>query len=172
MKTSRAFALALAALVVGFFAARWCIAQPSPQPSSKEPTIDDYIALHQLESFVSYLQDTKQTNTLQRFNDFVNASDASRNYADLGETLAVLQRLREGHTNQAYELLEGQVDVDIVGLVASYREMPPKLREQTSLKVLGYARDYRTKFPFKHRYPNVDEGVADAFKILDDNPAK
>jgi len=41
-----------------------------------------------------------------------------------------------------------------------------------SLKPLEYARDYRVKFPFKHRYPSVDEGVAEALKILNEKPAK
>jgi hypothetical protein len=168
MKTSRAFTLAAAALAVGFFTARWCAAQPSNQPLSKEPTSYDFGALQQLESFITYLQDTKQTNILQRFNDYSNASLASRHYADLGVTLAILQRLRDGCTNQAYQLLEGNLDADIVGFAASYRELPASLRNQTSLKVLGWARDYRTKYPSQHRSKIVDDGVANAFKILDD----
>jgi hypothetical protein len=168
MRTSRAFALAAAALVVGFFAARWCFAQPSDQTPRKEPASYDFGAMKQLESFVSHLQDTKQTNTLKRFNDYSTASLASRHYADLGVTLAILQRLRDERTNQAYELLEGRLSTDIIGFVASYRELPASAREQPGLKVLGQARDYRAKFPSKHRYPNVDEGVADAFKILDE----
>ena len=168
MKTSRAFALAAAALVVGFFAARLCFAQPSGQTPLKEPASYDFGALQKLTSFVTYLEDTKQTNTLQRFNDYTTASLASHHYADLGVTLAILQRLRDGRTNQAYELLEGRLNTDIVGFVASYRELPASVRDQPGLKVLGQARDYRAKYPFKHRYPSVDEGVADAFKILDE----
>jgi hypothetical protein len=167
MKISRAFALAAATLVVGFFAARWCFAQPSGPSTREDATCYDFGAMQQLEAFVSHLQDTKQTNTLQRFNDYTTASLASRNYADLGVTLAILQRLRDGRTNDAYELLEGRLSTDIIGFVASYRELPASAREQPGLKVLGQARDYRAKFPFKHRYSNVDEGVTDAFKILD-----
>jgi hypothetical protein len=163
MKTSRVLALTAIALAAGFLTARWCAAQSQPQ----KPKAYDFGALEQLTSFVSYLQDTKQTNTLQRFNDYSNASLASGHYADLGATLNILQRLRDGRTNQAYELLEGQLDVAIIGFVSSYRELPASAREQPGLKVLQQARDYRAKFPFKHRYPNVDEGVADAFKILD-----
>src|SRR5208282_1336130 len=133
---------------------------------AKEPTSYDFGALQQAGSFVTYLQDTKQTNILQRFNDFMNASVASQKYSDLGVTLAILQRLRDGHTNQAYELLEGRLDTDIIGFVRSYRELPVSARGQPGLNVLGWTRDYRAKFPFKHRYPDVDKGVADAFKIL------
>jgi hypothetical protein len=170
MKKSRAFALAAAALAAGFLVARWCVAQPASQPSHKEPASYDFGALKQLESFVSYLQDTKQTNTLQRFDDYSNASLASQHYADLGVTLAILQRLRDGRTNQAYELLEGRLNTYIVGFVTSYRQLPASVRDQPGLKVLEQARDYRAKFPFKHRYASVDEGVAQAFKILDEKP--
>ncbi len=172
MKTSRTFAFVAAALVIGFFAARWCAAQSARQVSSKEPATYDFGALRQLESFVAHLQATKQTNILQRFNDYSNASVASHHYANLGVTVAILQRLRGGRTNEAYELLEGQVDTDIISFVASYRELPGQLRERTSLKVFGYARDYRAKFPSKHRYPSVDEGVTDAFKILEEKATK
>jgi len=74
MKTSRAFALAAAALVTGFLAAHWFGAQAPQKPASKEPASYDFGALQRLESFVSYLHDTKQTNTLQRFNDYSTAS--------------------------------------------------------------------------------------------------
>src|SRR5262245_6280596 len=170
MRTSRAFSLAAAALVAGFLAARWGVAQPSSQTPRKEPTSYDFGALQKLTSLVTYLRDTKQTNTLQRFNDYTTASLASQHYADLGMTLAILQRLRDGRTNQAYELLEGRLNTDIIGFVASYRELPASARDQPGLKALGQARDYRAKFAFKHRYPNVDEAVADAFKILEEKP--
>ena len=168
MKTSRAFVLAAVALVTGFIVALWCSAQPSSQTPSKEPASYDFGALRQLESFVSYLHDTNQTNTLKRFNDYSTANLASHNYADLGVTLAILQRLRDGRTNQAYELLEGRLNTAIVGFVASYRELPASVRDGPDMKVLQQAKDYRAKFPFKHRYPSVDKGAADAFKILDE----
>jgi hypothetical protein len=172
MKTSRAFVLAAAALVLGFLASRWCAAQSSNQPRTKEPASYDFGALQQLGDFVTYLQDTKQTNTLQRFNDYMNASLASRHYADLGVTLGILQRLRDGRTNAAYELLEGQLDTAVIGFVRSYRELPASAQKQPGLKVLQQASDYRAKFPFKHRYAEVDTAVADAFKVLGEKGAK
>jgi len=103
----------------------------------------------------------------------MNASIASRSYADLAIMIWALQKLRDGHTNDAYEMLEGRVDSEIIRLVASYRQLPGALREQGNLKViLERARDYRRRFPFKHRYQNIDDGVADAFKILDEENTK
>ena len=172
MKTSHAFALAGGALVFGILVARWCPAQTPDAASKKEQPTYEFGALQQLASFVSYLQDTKQTNTLQRFNDYMNASIASRNYAELGVTLGILQRLRDGRTNAAYELLEGQLDTAIIGFVRCYRELSASAQKQPGLKVLQQARDYRAKFRFKHPYADVDTAVADAFKILDEKSAK
>ncbi len=172
MKRTNAFALAGGALVLGILVARWCPAQTADPPVKREQPTYDFGALQQLTSFVSYLQDTKQTNTLQRFNDYMNASVALQNYADLGVNLGILQRLRDGRTNAAFELLEGQLDAAIIGFVRSYRELPASAREQPGLKVLQQARDYRAKSLFKHRYPDVDRAVAEAFKVLDEESAK
>src|SRR5258707_14953285 len=127
MKKSRALTLVVGALVLGFLSVRWCVAQSTRHPLGGEPATDSYIALHQLESFVSYLQDTKQTNTLQRFYDYSNSLIVSEKSADLGVTLAILQRLRDGRTNEAFELLEGRVNTDISSFVGSYRELPASL---------------------------------------------
>ncbi len=172
MKTPRSLAFITEALIIGFLAIRWGAAQPARQLPPDEPKTDYAFGLRELESFVSYLQDTKQTNALRRFNDYSNATIVSQHSADLGVTFAILQRLRDGRTNEAIELLEGRVSTDIIGIVASYRELPASIREKISLKPLEHARDYRTKFPFKHRYPNVDAGLADALKILDERVAK
>ena len=158
------------ALAVGFFAARFSAAESQAQ--GKGFGVDTYVGLHQLESFVAYLQDTKQTNTLQRFFDYSNVTIASQNSADLGVTVGILQRLRDGRTNEALELLEGRLTTDVSGFVASYKELPASLRQKFSLKPVEYARDYRTKFPYKHRYPEMDKGVAEAFTILDQKSAK
>lgn len=173
MKTPHVFALAAAALGIGFLTARWCPAQPpvrlaAVQPPCNEPANYDFGAMQQLTSFIAYLQATGQTNTLQRWHDLTAASLATRHSADMGTTLAILERLRDGRTNQACELLEGQLDADIVCFVASYRELPASAREQPGLKVLNWARDYRARNPFKAQYPFADDGVADAFKILDE----
>jgi hypothetical protein len=168
MKTSRAFVLAAAALIVGFLAARWCPAQTQQQPANQEPETYDFGAMQQLASFETYLQDTKQTNTLVRFNNYINASIACQEYSDMGETVAVLRRLRNGQTDQVYKILEGQLAGHIVGFATSYRELPASLRGQTNLKLLAWARDYRAKYPPQYHSQIMDDGVANAFKILDD----
>ena len=167
MKTSRSFALVSAALVIGFLAARWSFAQPG-QPSSKESATDYYIGFHQLESFVAYLQDTKQTNALQRFYEYSNVTIASRSSADLGVRLHLLYQLRNGRTNEVIRMLEQQTRSDVVGFAASYRELPAALRVKIGLTALREARDYCRKYPVKSEHADVDEILSKAFTLLDE----
>ena len=76
--------------------------------------------------------------------------------------------LREGRTTNAIELLEGRLDTGIIGFAASFKELPKDHQEWLGVRSLSEARWYRDKYPHKHRYPSVDEGVADAFKMLDE----
>src|SRR5262249_34986741 len=105
MKTSRVLGLVATALIVGFMASRWGFAQPAQQPSENKSTTDSFIGVHELESFVTYLQDTKQTNTLKRFNDYLNVTIASQHYAELGGRLRILEHIRNGRTNEAIRML-------------------------------------------------------------------
>src|SRR5689334_20960643 len=103
--------LVTAGMVATFCAARFCAAQSRLQ--AKHSVEDSYVAFHQLEAFVNYLRDTKQTNTLQRFNEYSTVSAASQQSSDLSMTVAILLRLREGRTNQALELLENRLTTDV-----------------------------------------------------------
>ena len=173
MKTSRVFALIVLALSFGFAAARWCAAQTEvPAPSQRPVTGDSSPALDRLNALVSYLESNRQTNALKLFDEYSNASLAQRHSADIGVTLHILMVLREGRTNDAVELLEGRLDTDIFGFAASFRELPEAQREWLGLHSLSEARRYRSKFPHKHRYQNVDDGVAQAFELLDKKSVK
>ena len=101
MKVSRVFTLIAFALVLGFLTARLSIAQPATPPPGNEPATDNF-ALDELLSFTQYLQETRQTNALERFNRYSNASIMLQHSADLGVTLAILQRLRDGRTNEVF----------------------------------------------------------------------
>ena len=171
MKTTPTFVLIALALSTGFVAAWWCAAQISA-PAKKPVTGDSNRALDRLNALVSYLETNKQTNTLRLFYEYSNASIAQQHSADIGVTLHILMALREGRTTNAIELLEGRLDTDIIGFAASYKELPSTQREWLGLHSLWEARWYRTKFPHKHRYQNVGEGVSKALKVLDDKSTK
>lgn len=168
MKKSNILLLITAALVIGFAASHWCFAQTS-HLSKKESTTDNYIAFHQLESFVGYLQDTGQTNTLQRFNEFATASSVSRAPADLGIRIHVLNCLRHGRTNEAIEMLEMQMRSDIVGFASGYRELPASTRNKVGLTAFRVARDYCGKYAVSTRHSDTDDVLKNAFTLLDEN---
>jgi hypothetical protein len=171
MKPTRTFVLIALALSIGFVVAWWCVAQTNA-PAKKAVTGNSNPALDRLSALVSYLETNKQTNALKLFYEYSNASIAQQHSADIGVTLDVLMALREGRTTNAMELLEGRLDTDIIGFAASFRELPGAQREWLGLQSLTEARWYRDKFPHKHRYENVDDGVAEAFELLDKKGVK
>jgi hypothetical protein len=158
-------------LCVGFFAGRWSAARPVDYAVSKRPvTGDNNLVLDQLNELVSYLSESKQTNALKLFNEYSCASIAQGQSADMGVTLHTLMALHEGRTNDAMELLEITLNTEIVGFAASYKEVPEAHRQWIGLHALGEASWYRSKFPLKGRYQNVDDGVARAFELLEKHP--
>ena len=116
---------------------------------------------------MAHLQETGQTNTIQRFNEYCNATIASRNSAELGVTMAILMRLRAGSTAEAVQLLETRLTSDVVGFAASYRELPPSIRDKVGLAPLKDARDYCSKYHVKESTPDLNQVVSNAFKLLD-----
>ena len=155
----------IAVLGLGFV--WWCVAETNT-PAKRPVTGADNPALDRLTALVSYLETNKQTNALNLFNEYSNASLALQHSAEIGRTLHILMALREGRTTNAIELLEGSLDTRIIGFTASFRELPKDQQQWLGAHSLSEARWYRNKYPHKHRYPSVDEGVADAFKILDE----
>lgn len=127
---------------------------------------DYLLGQHQLEEFVSYLKTRKQEETLDRFQAFLHSWLASQQTTDVAVTLAVLQNLRDGHTNAAMERLERRLSSDIVGFTDSYNNLPASLREKVNFGVLRNAREYRAKFPVKPGKSSLDDGASFAFERL------
>lgn len=165
MKTTRTFVLIASVFCIGLIAVWWCSAQSST-PAKKPVTGNSNPALDRLTALVSYLEANKQTNALKLFDEYSSAAIAQQDSADMGVTLHILVALREGRTTNAIELLEGRLDTDIIGFASNFREMPEAQREWLGLHSLSEARWYRDKFPHKHPYQNVDDGVAQAFQLL------
>jgi hypothetical protein len=172
MKRSVAFALFAFALTICFVLSRLSVAQAVDRVRDKEKTADSYYGLHALESFATYLQDTKQTNILQRFNDYENTRITSESSAEMGVLTAILLRLRDGRTNEAMTLLEMRMTSDAITFAVGYRELAPPVRDTVSLVSLNHARDYYFKYGVKDRLPEVDQYVTNAFKLLDEKDAK
>jgi len=171
MKRARTFISAGLVSAIGFLVAWWCVAQ-TDAPAKKPVTGGSSPALDRLTALVSHLETNKQTDALKLFYEFSNASLAQQQSADIGVTLHVLMALREGRTTNAIDLLEGRLATDVIGFAASFRELPEQQQEWLGLRSLSEARCYREKFPHKHRYENVDVGVAQAFQLLDNKTLK
>jgi hypothetical protein len=167
MKSTRIFVLIGFVTVISLAAACWCVAQTSA-PATKPVTGDSNPELDRLTALVSYLETEKQTNALKLFYEYANASLAQQHSADMGVTLHVLMALRDGHTNEAMALLEGRLDVDIVGFATSYMELPNTQQEWLGVRSLSDAKWYRDKFSREDAYGSV----AQAFKLLDKKSRK
>jgi len=169
MKRAHAFTSIGIALGIGLSAAWWCRAQvpvKTTVPQANNPALDRLAAL------VSCLEANHQTTALKLFNDYANASIALEHSADMGVMLHVLQAIREGRTTNAIEVLEGRLDTDIVSFAESYKELPWTQRRWLGLQSLAQARSYRDKFPNKRRSQNADDGVTQAFQLLDKSSGK
>ena len=78
----------------------------------------------------------------------------------VGDSLANLNALRAGDTNQAAELLESQLDTQILALGAILQAMPVARRPAADIQLLARLRDYRVAFPRKTGRSEIDQQVA------------
>jgi hypothetical protein len=122
--------------------------------------------------FVDHLEAAKLTNALALFHRYEAARGAQDCATHIGTEVAILQNLRDGRTNSALELLEGSLNYSLIGLAERYKELGAPQRETYYLKMAQLAREYRAKCPFKSRYPEVDQRVAEAFNTLGQRSAK
>ena len=87
--------------------------------------------------------------------------------ADASTTVSDLRYLRAGDTTNVVELLEIKLDGDLIGLVPFLADPRQFKRDPSYIKTLQRVRDYRAQFPHKSDSPEVDEGAAKAFNLLD-----
>ena len=81
-------------------------------------------------------------------------------HGDASARLATLQALRSGETNQAAELLEGQLDAQVILLGTLLAAQPVAQRPATEFQLLTQIRDYRRTHPRQSAQPATDQTVA------------
>ena len=81
-------------------------------------------------------------------------------FVGVSDRLATLNALRAGDTNQAAELLESQMDVQMMALGAMIQEMPAAQRPAADIQLLARLRDYRAAYPRKTNRPEIDQKIA------------
>ena len=148
MKKSRLFILH-AGLIIGLLALYWSRAQT---PSHPLKVMVNGVEVHTLmldqhNALVGYLETAGQTNALELFRQYRCSYRADLSSSELGETVAILQYLRKGDTNQAIRLLEERLGRNANLLLNSYGGLNPTNRERVNLEPLQQAREYFTMFP-------------------------
>lgn len=162
MKKSRIFIL-LASFILGLLALCWSRAQT---PSHQLKMIVNGVEVHTLMSdqhnaLVGHLQAAGQTNALELLRQYRCAYNADLSSSKLGDTVAALQYLREGRTDEAIQLLERHLNFYASIMCNSYGCLSPTNRARVKLESLEQARDYYAKFP-------PPEGSADLERAMNE----
>ena len=161
MKTSRLLLLLFSGLL-GLLALCWSRAQP---PSQQLKVLDDKGAeVHTLMSdqhnaLVGPLEATGQTNILELLRQYRCAYRADTSSGDLRNTVAALQHLRAGRTDEAMQLLEGHLNLHASLLCAGYGCLNSTNRERVQLEPLAQAQDYLARFPTAKWSADMEKSV-------------
>lgn len=166
MKKLRLFML-LSAFLLGLLALCWSRAQT---PSHPLKVMVNGVEIHTLMSdqhnaLVGYLEAAGQTNALELLRQFRCSYSADLSSSELGDTVAILQDLREGNTNRAIQLLEQHLSRYANLLINSYGCLSPTNRERVKLESLERARDYFAEFPPPTWGPEMDKGVNEILRL-------
>jgi lipid-binding SYLF domain-containing protein len=131
----------------------------SPAPQSD-------VANEQLRLLLSDLSTNNQTSALNHLNAYLSAMTTAMQTADTATTLLVLQRLRQGQSPEAIDLLEARLDGSLIALGASLNAMPRAKRPPQSMELLRQVRSYREKYPRHTENPDIDKQVTQLLDLL------
>ncbi len=126
----------------------------------------------QYNTLQEYLEVAGQTNAIEMFRQYRCAYGADSSSSDLGETLTILNYLREGQEKQAIYNLEQRLNRFAGLLCNSYGGLYSSNREQVNLKSLEQTRDYFAKFP--HPEWGAERGMAmdEVLRLASEKPKK
>jgi hypothetical protein len=152
----------LASFILGLLAVCWSRAQTG---SGRLKILDDKGAeVHTLmgdhyNALVGHLEAAGETNAIEMFRQYRCAYNADRSSSELRDIVAALQHLRGGRTNEAIQLLEGQLNLHASFLCNSYGCLSPTIRVRMSLESLEQADDYYAKFRPPKWSAEMEKGV-------------
>jgi len=138
------------------------LVQRTDQNPSSGKQIDTGLALHQLELLVAHLEAKKDTKAIELLTDYQHALDGQQASAAIATNIRlILQKLREGRTQEVIEWQESRLASDAVTLYASYNQI--RLRPATSKPSVAWVRPgLFTKYPVRTRLLFQKEGLAKA----------
>ena len=152
--------------------------QIGPRPSALDPrplatiapqgAAQGDAASEQLRLLLLDLDANHQTNAVKHLYGYLSAMITSQQTADLSSTILILDRLRAGRVPEAIELLESRMDGAVINLGATVGATPREERGSNSLAILQRAKEYRAKFPRKTGDRTIDERVARAWSLPDE----
>jgi hypothetical protein len=168
MKKSHLIILLVSSLF-GLLALCWSRAQT---PSNQLRVMVNGIEIHTLRSdqhnaLVEYLEAAGQTNTLELLRQYRCAYSADLSSSELGDTVAILRYLREGHADQAVQRLEQHLSRYANLMVNSYGCLSQTNRERINLEPLKKARDYFADFPPPTWGADMDKGVNEILRLTE-----
>jgi hypothetical protein len=93
---------------------------------------------------------------------------SSRCFVGAADSLIQLQQLRSGKVDSAIQHLEINLDGDLIGLWAFYKDTKPEKRDPHVLRLLDKIRDYRTQYPRTTDNADFDKTISEVLH-WDDN---
>jgi hypothetical protein len=127
---------------------------------------DQYNALQ------GFLEAAGQTNAIEMFRQYRCAFGADQASSHLGETLAILRYLREGHENQAIYDLEQHLSRYANLMCNFYGGIYPSNRERIKLESLERTRDYFAKFPHPEWGSSTEKAMNEVLRLASEKPKK
>jgi hypothetical protein len=153
MKIARFLTLMFVVLALLTLIARRSTAQ-SNQAARAASSVD------QFNNLLASVAKLKDTNVLDQVLGLITRTHLEQDALVAASNVRALDLLRSGHTNEAIEHLESQLDGALmkIGMDSKYaRDFDAIIRR---------AKEYRAKFPRHTSVPEVDAGVSRAFNSL------
>jgi hypothetical protein len=159
--------------ILGLVAVCWSRAQT---PSHPLKVMVNGVEIHTLMSdqqnaLVGHLEAAGQTNAIEMFRQYRCSYGADLASSKLSDTVAALQHLREGRTNEAIQLLEQHLSFYASIMCNSYGCLSPTNRERVRLESLERARDYYAKLPPPERSAGLETAMNEVLR-LSEKPKK
>jgi hypothetical protein len=103
------------------------------------------------------------------YSEMLTRATTHGDVALLGQEVRTLEHLRNGRITNAVENLEMNLDWSIICVAPLLEKKTKSAIEETYVRTIEKARDYRARFPRKSK-PEVDDKVAKVFTRLDAQP--
>ena len=164
----------LASFILGLLAVCWSRAQT---PSHPLKVVANGVEVHTLMSdqynaLEGHLEATGQTNAIELFRQYRCAYRADDASSELGDTVAVLQYLREGRKNEAVYRLEQRLSRYASLMCNSYGGLNPTNRERVNLQSLKQTRDYFAMFPHPEWGTETEKAMNEVLRLASEKPKK